>query len=983
MRYKFLLAAILLFSQISFTQTAPQLGIRENPSQLLAFTNARIYISAEQVIDNGTLIIDKGIIQAIGANHKIPSGAYITDLSGYTIYPGFIDPYTSFGLPDLPPQKPLDYLKFEPDEYGAKALNDAIHAEINWIDQFNPNKKEAESYISNGFTVVQSAQKDGIFRGRSFVTLVGYDKLNFLPLKAYNAHYLSFNKGSSQQQYPESQMGAIALIRQTFYDTDWYQKAHLAWENNKSQPLPEFNRGIEALGKFNGNYIFETNDYLELLRSDNIAAEFDRDFIHIGRNDEYKFIDEIKQRGISLILPLSFPKKPMINSYADELEYTLEQLRDWETAPYNPAILEDNQIKFCFTSSFLRDPKSFWNNLRLAVKNGLSEKYALSALTSIPAQFCGINDICGSLEKNKLANFVITDGNIFDEKTEIYKVYIKGEANHLIEIPPYQVSGKYSLSFDNQSYELLISGKPNKLTGKFVFSGDTVEVNGLTYSHDRIGFSLKHDSLYQGQNLLFSGLLTATGYQGKIHIDLESKFDWKATRTAEEEKEIKISEPEPRVAQITYPNKAFGFSSIPQPQNYHIKNATLWTSEDEGIIDRCDLLIKDGKIEKYGPNLVADDSYQVIDASGKHITAGIIDNHSHIAGSGDINECTHNITPEVRISDIINPEDINIYRQLSGGVTASHVLHGSCNAIGGQNQMIKLKWGSGPEAIKYKDAPPTIKFALGENVKRSDWGDKFKTRYPVTRMGVEASIRDVFQSALEYEKKWQNYNNLGKKEKDKTVPPRKDLGLDAVLQTLKMERLVHCHSYVESEILMIMRLAEEFNFRIQNLTHTLEAYKIAPEIAKHGATVCTFSDWWAYKFEVYDAIPYNVAILLKNNVNVCVKSDNADLARRLNQEAAKSIMYGDLSEEEVIKLCTINPAKQMKADDRLGSIKIGKDADFVIWNGNPLSVYSKVEKTFIEGALYFDLDQNEKMIKANMAEKKQLVEKIINSKKSW
>lgn len=980
MRYKLLVATLLLLAQLTLAQTGPQIGIREKPSELFAFTNAKIYISAEKVIDSGTLVIDKGLIKAVGKNINIPAGAYITDLSGYTIYPGFIDPYTSFGLPAPPKKTELDYLKFDPDERGAKAPNDAIHSEIDWIDYFNPSKKEADEYIANGYTVVQSAQRDGIFRGRSFVTLVGSDKLNFLPLKAYNAHYLSLDKGSSQQQYPESQMGAIALLRQTFYDRDWYQKAISAWRNNQSQPKPEFNSGIEALGNFSGSYVFETNDYLELLRSDNLAAEFDLDFIHIGRNDEYKFVDGIKQRGISLILPLSFPKKPMINSYADELDYSLEQLRDWETAPYNPAIMEENKIKFCFTSSFLRNPKTFWKNLRLVVQNGLSEQSALAALTSVPAQFCGIDNLCGSLENGKLANFVIADGNLFDENSAIYNVYIKGQPNHQLQIPPYPVTGKFDLTYNNQIFELLISGKPNQLNGKVIIAADTVSLKNISYSHNLIEFNFSHKSIADNQNLLFAGHLTPTGFEGELHIDLNLAGNWLATRLAPEEKEIKKAEPPQRVAEFSYPNKAFGFKTLPQSKNMLIKNVTLWTSEADGIIENCDLLIKDGKIEKYGKDLIADASYEVIDGTGKHLTAGIIDNHSHIAGSGDINECTHNITPEVRIADIINPEDINIYRQLSGGVTASHVLHGSCNAIGGQNQMIKLKWGSGPEALKYNDCPPTIKLALGENIKRSDWGDKFKTRYPVTRMGVEANIRDVFQAALEYEARWKKYSSLGKKEKANTVPPRKDLGLDAVLQTLKMERLVHCHSYVQSEILMIMRLAEDYNFRIQNLTHTLEAYKIADEIAQHGASVCTFSDWWAYKFEVYDAIPYNTALLYNKGVNVCVKSDNADLARRLNLEAAKAIMYGGLAQEDAIKLCTINPAIQMKADDRIGSIKVGKDADFVIWNGNPLSVYSKVEKTFIEGALYFDIDKNNELISANQAEKKRLVEKIMNTK---
>ena len=386
-----------------------------------------------------------------------------------------------------------------------------------------------------------------------------------------------------------------------------------------------------------------------------------------------------------------------------------------------------------------------------------------------------------------------------------------------------------------------------------------------------------------------------------------------------------------------------------------------------------------GKIEQVAPDItVPQGSAIVIEGAGKHITPGLIDCHSHSAASS-INEGTQYITSEVRMKEVLDPTDINIYRQLGGGLTTANVLHGSANPIGGQNAVIKLRWGADANSLLFKGAPEGIKFALGENVKQSNWAGT--NRYPQTRMGVEQVIRDAFRAALDYKHENDNYDRNSKYQRTK-VPPRKDLELDALLEILEGKRLVHCHSYRQDEILMLTRVAEDFGFKIATFQHVLEGYKVADRIAEHGAGASTFSDWWQYKYEVIDAIPYNGSMMAKSNVIVSFNSDDSELARRLNTEAAKAIQYGNLDPNEALKLVTINPAKQLKIDKFVGSLEPKKDADFVIWDGEPLSIYSKVEETWIDGIRYFSRTENKILEDRDERLRKDIIQKILSIKGS-
>ena len=394
----------------------------------------------------------------------------------------------------------------------------------------------------------------------------------------------------------------------------------------------------------------------------------------------------------------------------------------------------------------------------------------------------------------------------------------------------------------------------------------------------------------------------------------------------------------------------------PTPDRVLIQNATVWTQAADGIMENTDLLLENGKISAIGPDLNAPDA-MIIDAGGRHVTPGIVDAHSHSATEDlNINEGVNSVSAEVRVGDILDPRSRQLYQQLAGGVTTIHVLHGSANAIGGQNVIIKLRWGArAPDELVFDGAPATIKFALGENPKQSAFSAMGREpRYPATRMGVSALIRASFARATQYRDEWRAYEGLSRRKQSREVPPRRDLQLEALAEVLAGERYVHSHAYRADEILMLMRLAEEIGFQVSAFHHVLEGYKVADEMAAHGAGGSTFSDWWSFKMEAFEAIPYNAAIMQSRGVLTSLNSDNADLARRLNLEAAKMLRYGGLDPADALAMVTINPARQLRIDDRIGSLEVGKDADLVIWSGDPLSVFSIAESTFVDGQLLFD-----------------------------
>lgn len=389
-------------------------------------------------------------------------------------------------------------------------------------------------------------------------------------------------------------------------------------------------------------------------------------------------------------------------------------------------------------------------------------------------------------------------------------------------------------------------------------------------------------------------------------------------------------------------------------QSTLIRNATVLTVS-HGTLANTDMLLRNGKIAAVGQNLKAPEGARVIDASGKFVLPGIIDAHSHTMMDGSVNECTKSVTSMARTQDILNPMAINIYRELAGGTTSALLLHGSCNAIGGLSTTVKFKWGHPASDFLFPGAPPGIKFALGENPKRTNFNIPGLTpRYPATRMGVEETIRDAFTRARDYKRDWDDYRAAGARGEKNLLPPRRDLELEPLVEVLEGKRFVHSHCYRADEILMLINLADEFGFKVRTFQHVLEGYKVATEMARHGAGGSAFADFWGYKMEAYDAIPYDAAIMTRHGVVVSLNSDSDERARRLNIEAAKMMRYGGLTEAEALKLVTLNPATQLGIESRVGTIDVGKDADLAIWNAHPLSVYARVEQTFVDGELLFD-----------------------------
>ncbi len=987
--------------------TTPPQGIRDHSASYVAFTNATVVVSPEKTIERATLVVRDGRVEAVGSELAPPPGSLVTDLGGKRVYPGFLDLVSEYGL-----VKPKDEERagarrggggrrqrtpqYEGKRVGANAWNDSIHAEQDWVEAFEPDRKAAESLLERGFTAVQSARLDGIFRGRAFVTSLGPGTPNEVLIEPYGAHFASFDPGGSQQEYPGSLMGSIALVRQTLLDAQWYGKAHSAYRANPAQPAPEVNRALAALAANQKPLVFETAEELSLLRAARVAKEMGVPFVYLGSNFEHQRVAEVAAVGAPLILPLAFPKAPPVRSYEDGLDVTLADLRHWERAPSTAALLDARGVHFAFTGHKLRDGEEFWDNLRKVVRRGLAKEKALAALTTVPAELAGLGRELGTLEPGKRADFFVADRDPFSERARVLATYVGGRvAKEATPVDALDFRGAWRFTLEGQEHELTISGENERLRGKLLTGERSDDLENVSTWPQGISFTAKvgdppapvrftvrsiggeligQATLADGRRVPFTlGRLEkppATGGNGS------ERWEQRAEERRKREAEV---DSRPLVSRLTSPNAAFGFDERPAREDVLVKNATVWTNEAEGVLEQADVLVVGGKIAAVGKGLRAPAGGRVIDATGKHVTAGVIDEHSHLAISRGVNEGSHAITSEVRIGDVVDPDDVGVYRALAGGVTAAQLLHGSANPIGGQAQVVKMRWGASAEEMKLAGAPPTIKFALGENVKQSNWGSNVTIRYPQTRMGVETLIKDAFLAAREYGERQQRYAELPAAERQRTVPPRRDLTLEALLEILESKRFVHCHSYVQSEILMLIRLAEELGFKVQTFTHILEGYKVAPEMAAHGTTASSFADWWAYKFEVYDAIPYNTCLLTQAGVVTSINSDSEEAIRRLNQEAAKSVMYCDMEPAEALKLATLNPAIQLKIDDRVGSLKAGKDADFVIWNGNPLSIYTRAEQTWVDGAPMFTLERDAELRKADAAERQALIEKVLAS----
>ena len=974
------------FSQITF----PTNGAPNPVHTLYAFTNAVIHVDFETTIPIGAIIFQDGKIISAAEKVTIPAGAMVFDLKGKHIYPSFIDLYSDYGMSEIKKTAPgQTVVTTENPNKGAYGWNPAIKSDIEAYKLFTFNKEKADELRKIGIGVVLTSQKDGIVRGSGVLLNLSNQKENETVIKDKAAGFYSFSKGSSTMDYPGSLTGSIALLRQTYYDAKWYKENSAKSEYNIS--LDAFNN-LQTLPS-----VIEANDKFNDMRAAKIAKEFGLKYIIKGGGNEYQRINDIQNTFLKYIIPVNFPEALDVEDPFDAEQVSLAELKHWEMAPANAAEMEKNYIPFCFTSAELKDKSQFLVNIKKCIAYGLSEKTALKALTFNPANFIGVQDKVGALRTGMYADFIITDKNIFADDAIIYQHWVNGIANIYNDINAPDIRGTYKLAAGEKNYKVKLTGDAAKINGFINLDSAKSNLN-FNLKNNIATMSFTFDSL-KSARLSGNYIDNTKTFEGKGQWINGDWFDFKMIKESSADTLTKNKNPEKKNNKLNIGKVYFPFCAYGEPlsdeegpfmnlwlkfKNRYkailIKNATIWTNNGDSVLQDHDVYIVEGKIVRIAPNI--DASFfafaKKIDAKGKHLTAGIIDEHSHIALAGGVNEWGQANSAEVRMGDVVNPEDINIYRQLSGGVTCAQLLHGSSNPIGGQSQIIKLKWGMNAEDMKYEKAPEFIKFALGENVKHGNGpGDN---RFPQTRMGVEQVYVDVFTRAKNYKKQFEDFEKLSLKQKITAIAPRRDLELDAIAEILDGKRKITCHSYVQSEINMLLHVADSLKFKVNTFTHILEGYKVADKMKAHGANASTFADWWAYKLEVMEAIPYNSALLTKVGVNTCVNSDDAEMGRRLNQEAAKAIKYGGLSETDALKLVTLNPAKALHIDDKVGKVMVGKVADLVLWTDNPLSVYAKADKTIIDGQIYFDREEDTKLRAEIKKEKARIITKLISEK---
>ncbi|MFN6245019.1 MAG: amidohydrolase family protein, partial [Chitinophagaceae bacterium] len=909
----------------------------------------------------------------VGVGVEIPKDAVVVDCNGKYIYPSFVDPLTDYGA-GTPKRTNAGFNFGAPGQFlsnkpGAYNWNQAVKPEINTVEAFTLDEAVAASYRNNGFGTVFTHVKDGIVRGTgAVVTLAGTNENNTI-LKSKAAQVFSFDKGTSTQSYPSSLMGSIALIRQTYLDAKWYA----------TKPATEgVNLSLEA---FNANaglpQIFVADDKWSVLRADRIAKEFGTQYILRGADNGYQRIDELAKTKATFIIGVDFPAAMDVEDPNDARFVSLADMKHWELAPTNPAAFEKAGIPFSITTAEMKDSKQFLANLRKAVQYGLSETKALEAITKTPATFLGVYDQVGSLDAGKWANFIITTEPVFSSNSKIVENWIQGNKYEINPNEWNNYAGKYSLVVNNNGATTNYALEVKKDLSASIIGTDTLTAK-MTIADAIIKMSFPEKKGRMAETIRLGGAVVGNSWSG-LGLDAKgNKVSWTANFVGPMVTETKktsdsVNNSVKLISKVTYPFAGLGNEVIPQQETILIKNATVWTNEKEGKVANTDVLLKAGKIAKIGKD-ITEAGARVIDGTGKHLTPGIIDEHSHIAAMS-INEGAQSVTSEVRVGDNMNPEDINIYRQLSGGVTTSHILHGSANTIGGQTQLIKLRWGASDDGIKFAGADPFIKFALGENVKRTT-AVLGNNRFPDTRMGVEEMLTDAFDRAADYQKALKANPNT-----------RRDLELEAISNIMNNKLFITCHSYVQTEITYAMRVIEQFNnkgydFKVNTFTHILEGYKVADKMKKHGASAATFSDWFNYKTEVQDATAYNAAIMQRVGVNTIINSDDAEMARRLNQEAGKIVKYGGVSEDEAFKMVTLNPAKALHIDNKVGSIKVGKDADVVLWTDNPLSIYAKSLYTIVDGTVFFDRAKDAEKSKAIATERAKLIQKMLGEKKA-
>ena len=921
--------AFSVATALSFSISAPIVAFAAPPTydadaivpapNTFAITNARIVIGTGKTLARGTVVVRGGLIAAIGESVTVPKDATVIDGAGLTVYPALVDAFTTAGMP-----LSADYPK---EVRGATYPVGTIRADVQTATLFQADDVAGASRRKNGFAAALVAPGVGLVAGTSAFVSLAPDKPDVaaLLLKSNVAMHGSFDNPAppNSGNYPRSLMGEISAIRQALYDAvDADMRVSEYAKNPAGRTRPVVSDPITALvpvAKRQLPFVLHADTAVEIRRVLRLAKEFGIAPVIEGGTEAGAVAGELRAANAAVLLSAALPDAPKPALGETDTTSTLQALRYRANAPRTAAKLAAAGVPFALGTNGLKSVDEYRTNVRKMIAAGLSPDAATFAATGAAAKLLGADKQIGSLAPGMVGNLLVTDGDLWAAKTAVRYLFVDGvqtDAGSAAK-PGAPVKADTAAATDadyaEQAYAEALKGLPPGVTAEQA-------IEFLKTSPD------------QAKPFLPAG---QTAEQALAALE---------KRAVNPDKPKAAGDTKNAADTVTAP-PATGTGMVPPlppaaPAAFVLRGATVWTVAKDGILPNADVYVKNGVIAGIGANLSVPSGTAEIDARGKQITPGIIDCHSHTALDA-VNEGSNSVTAECRIQDVINSEDVNIYRQLAGGTTAANLLHGSANSIGGQNQIVKWRWGMDAEGLMFAQAPPGIKFALGENVTQSNF-QPTTLRYPYSRMGVEKTIRQAFTLARDY------------KEARKTNAVGRDLRMDALVEVLDGKRKVHCHSYRQDEILMLIRVADEFGVKVGTFQHVMEGYKVADEIAAHGAGASTFSDWWAYKFEVRDAIPFNGALMNERGVVVSFNSDDSELARRLNLEAAKAEHFGGVPATEAIKFVTINPAKQLGIDKYVGSLETGKDADIVVWSGDPLSTATICEKTFVDGVLRFD-----------------------------
>lgn len=988
-------AALLpLFAFAPRQPREPINGVARDAIAFHAIINATLIPEPGRVIEDATIVIRDGIVRSVEAGGAAPEGARVWDAEGMLVHSAFIEPYLEVDVPDV-----------SDDAQGVgKHWNPKVMAERSALNAGQVASSDADRLRNMGFALAHIAPDGGVFRGTSALVSLIPDDDTTPPearvLRREVAHVVALESGGFRARgYPGSKMGAIALVRQTLSDADWYARTMAAYEGDPSTtPRPAQQDALHTLGDTRLPLLMPVGDELDLLRAHKIASEFGREAVIVGSGNEYRRLDAVVLTGRTMILPLAFADAPSVSTEGERAGASLRSLMMWEQSPTNPRRLAAAGADIMLTASRLPKGQRFIPNLRKAIEHGLSEDDALAMLTTRPAELLGVGETHGRVAPGYAANLVVVDAESpFAEEREVRDLWIDGVRHEINAAPDTDHAGDYLLethdapNLQKGAMTLTISERNRgfSLTIETEEDGEITtekaKAREVSVFENRFGGAVTDPAEIPNEVVLIDFLVEGDKVVGTMEFADGIVVTFTGTKQDKEEAnddegdegEGEGDEASPVVPETyTLPLGAYGYDQTPAQEHVIIRGATVWTSADRGVIENGEVELDNGEIVYVGKaRRITPSNVRVIDASGKHVTPGLIDCHSHTGISGGVNEGTLSSTAMVRIQDVINPDAIGWYRELAGGITVANQLHGSANAIGGQNSVVKLRWGcEHPDDMRFDGAPPGIKFALGENVKQSNWGDDNTTRYPQTRMGVETFIRSRFIAAREY-----------LAERAEGGPTfRRDLELEALGEILNGERLIHCHSYRQDEILMLCRVAQEFGFRIGTFQHVLEGYKVAEVVKEAAIGGSAFADWWAYKFEVFDAIPENGAIMHDVGIVVSFNSDSDEMARRMNTEAAKAVKYGNVPPAEALKFVTLNAAIQLGIDGTTGSLEVGKDADVAVWSADPLSSMARCERTFVDGRELFSLERDRELRAYAAAEKRRLIQKILedpNAKK--